>query len=158
MKKLKVKPGDILEVPVESQEFSVFCRVISEEDINANLVEFFKYPRTEKEPGLPELDISDRLFRPVFFKFTFIHMKPWKKIGSTPNYTKEVSDYKNITIAFRSSIVPELWIGGEMVECDREKLIGHEPSIVWFPENIADRIAAHVSGKLGPLDPAGPAT
>lgn len=155
MKKLSVQPGDVFAVPIElssHQTGYILGRVISEENVNAHLVEFFAKLFPELPKKVDQEVFSDRLFRPVFLKFLFTKIPKWKIISRDPNFQVAQAKYDDIRIAFDSSIPPKLWSKGKIREASREELIGLEPSIVWFPEKIVKRITAHLEGKYGPND------
>jgi len=151
MKKLKVSQGDLIKIPISTDEFIV-CRVISEEKVSAYLVEFFKtkFPSSTKTIGLEQL--GERLFRPVFFNFHFYEMEKWKVLQSNPNFNLEDADYKNIKIAFAQSLPPKIWQAGTTTPATPESLAGLETSIAWVPDSIIHRIHDHLSGKYGPFD------
>jgi Immunity protein 26 len=155
MKKLVVQSGDVFLIPLEISEKKngyVIGRVISDESVNAHLVEIFSHFYADIPTSSELKDLSSRLFRPVFLKFLFTKIDKWKVVSKNPNFHKNEVGYDSIKIAFDASIPPKLWQGGKLAPTGIESLRGLEPSIVWFPEKIVKRIAAHVRGDFGPED------
>ena len=152
MKKLKVLAGDLVRIPIDENGNFVVCRVISEENVNAHLVEVFSNVFSSQIKDVNNLELGDRLFRPVFLKFMFFDNQKWVLLKHDPNYCRTESDYENIKIAFDGAAPYELWQGGKLYPSSLDALVGLEPSIVWFPPKIVDRIVAHLAGKYGPSD------
>lgn len=151
MKKLKVAPGDVVEVPVGNDE-SILCRVISEENVSAHLVEFFSRKYKGPVKKIDGADLGPRLFRPVFMNFLFFTIPKWKIVRSDPDYTPDESDYDNIEIAFDASATPMLWKGGNLLPAKKEALKGLETSIAWIPDRLVRRISDHLAEKFKPND------
>jgi len=155
MKKLIVQPGDVFAVPISrhyTETVYILGRVISEESVNAHLVEFFSKTFSELPKKVDTEVFSNRLFRPVFFKFLFSKIPKWKIISKDPTFRVEQANYDEICIAFDSSLPPKLWSKGKVRPASREEIVGLEPSVVWFPEKAIKRIAAHLDGTYGPND------
>jgi hypothetical protein len=152
MQTLKVKPGDLVRVPIAAEGDFLVCRVISEENVNAHLVEIFRRVWPGDTKKVDPTQLGDRLFRPVFLKFMFTKIPKWKVLQSDVSYDKSMSGYERIQIAFDSSLPPELWQAGRTRSSNINELQGLEPSIVWFPEKILKRVQAHLEGSLGPDD------
>ena len=99
MKKLKVLAGDLVRIPIDENGNFVVCRVISEENVNAHLVEVFSNVFSSQIKDVNNLELGDRLFRPVFLKFMFFDNQKWVLLKHDPDYCRTESDYENIKIA-----------------------------------------------------------
>ncbi|HEU0185142.1 MAG TPA: hypothetical protein VFS27_07495 [Blastocatellia bacterium] len=154
MKKLSVRIGDIFAVPVQVETGHhgfVLGRIISEES-SWLLIEIFETLFQDVPTRVDPWMMKKRLFRPVFMKFLFTDIPKWRVIQRNPSFDKREAGYENIRIAFRYALPPLIWEQGKTRVAKAGELDGLEPSIVWFPERIATRIAAHLRGDLGPND------
>ena len=113
MKKLKVLAGDLVRIPIDENGNFVVCRVISEENVNAHLVEVFSNVFSLQIKDVNNLELGDRLFRPVFLKFMFFDNQKWVLLKHDPDYCRTESDYENIKIAFDGAAPYELWLGAQ---------------------------------------------
>jgi hypothetical protein len=64
------------------------------------LIEVFARFYMELPQSIDEVDISQRLFRPIMCSLRFAEVPRWKVLFSDPGYDKSQSDYDNIGIAF----------------------------------------------------------
>ncbi len=145
-----MRPGDLFYIPAmnENGEYGfVMARAI--EDVQPNvgyLIEVFAHFYTEPPKSLDEVDISQRLFRPIMCDTYFQDIPRWKILFNDPNYDKSQSDYDNITIAF----VPYFWQGGNRIPASEEQMKGLENSTCWRMYHIIFRVNEHLAGIFGP--------
>jgi len=143
----KVRPGDVFYIPtcdIDINPGFVLARHI--EDVSpsiGSLIEVFGKFYTAIPNGKDEVDLSERLFRPIIWDMYFFKPFPrWKILFSDPSYDRSMSDYENIGIAFDQ----KLWLGGKIIDATKAEMAAYEPSICWSVENIILRTIAHNVG------------
>lgn len=147
-----VKPGDLFYIPAINKQGIyglVMARYIELVSPGAeNLIEVFSRFYTVPPSKIEDVDISERLFRPVFCSFRFSEIPRWKILFSDASYEKSRSDYKNISFAYDS----ELWRGGAITPVKKTELAGIEHATSWRMHHIIFRVNAHLAAYLGPND------
>ncbi|MDN2700718.1 Imm26 family immunity protein [Janthinobacterium sp. SUN100] len=150
-----VKPGDVFYIPAlnPSQEQGfVMARFIENVPVNVGyLLEVFARFYTIPPACMEDIDMSQRLFRPVMTSFSFSEVPKWRVLFSDPYYDKSQSNYDDITFSF----VPYLWVGGKEIpksQCDRD-LSGIERPICWRALHLILRVNAHLAGIFNADEP-----
>lgn len=143
----RVRAGDIFYIPacdISLKSGFVVARHI--ESISPNigsLIEVFKGFYTEVPRQIDEVDLSQRLFRPIIWDMYFFKPFPrWRILFSDPLYDRSMSGYEDIGIAFDQA----LWLGGKSIKVTEPERLAYEPSICWSVENIIIRVIAHNIG------------
>ncbi|MCO7504764.1 MULTISPECIES: hypothetical protein [unclassified Pseudomonas] len=152
-----VRSGDVFYIPAMSKDGRVgfvLARFIEHVECNLGaLIEVFKNFYLEPPKNIHEVDLSERLFRPILCSLRFSEIPRWKILFSDPEYVREDSNYKDIVIELHS----ECWVGGKSVP----KAIGDrgfsrsascEGATCWRMHHIIFRVNAHLSGILGGQD------
>lgn len=143
---IKPEPGDLFYIPalnISDVNGFVLARYI--EFIKPNLgylIEVFEHFYTKPPEKKSDVDMSGRLFRPIFCSMRFSDIPKWKILFSDLDYDKSKSGYERISFAFDGSI----WTGGVSKKVKSEQLINIEPSICWRMDHIVFRTIAHLKG------------
>lgn len=143
-----VKPGDVFYIPAlnQSQEQGfVMARFIENVPVNVGyLLEVFSRFYTIPPACMEDIDMSQRLFRPVMTSFSFSEVPKWRVLFSDPDYDRSQSRYDEITFSF----VRYLWVGGKEVpksEWDQD-ISRIERPICWRTLHLILRVNAHLAG------------
>ncbi|MBV6286691.1 hypothetical protein [Pseudomonas aegrilactucae] len=148
-----IRPGDLFYIPAMSPENEVgvvVARYI--EDVPGNvgaLIEVFKKFYLNFPVGKDEVDMSERLFRPVLCSFYFSEVPRWRIFAHDRDYDRSASAYSEIVFEF----VPYLWVGGTKVW--KGELNGgdeFEKSICWRTLHLIFRVNAHLAGYFSASD------
>jgi hypothetical protein len=140
------KSGDLFYIPalnISDDNGFVLARYIDFIKPNLGyLIEVFEQFYIEPPKKKLDVNMSDRLFRPIFCSMRFSNIPKWKILFNDPDYDKEKSGYREISFAFDGSI----WRGGVTKKATSEQLMNVEPSICWRMDHIVFRTIAHLKG------------
>lgn len=147
-----VNPGDLFYIPAIDKKGTygiVMGRYIELVSPSAgDLIEVFSKFYTTPPGKIEDVDISERLFRPILCSFRFSEIPRWKILFSDILYEKSQSNYKNISFAYCS----DLWKGGTVTPAKQTELIGIERATCWRMHHVIFRVNAHLAGYLGEND------
>lgn len=152
-----VRSGDVFYIPARSSSGDsgfVLARFIEHVEFNAGaLIEVFKKFYSEPPKTLGEVDMSERLFRPILCSLRFSEIPRWKILFSDSGYERADSNYEDIIVEYYS----EYWVGGErrpkaLREHGYSKASPYEAATCWRMHHIVFRVNAHLSGFLGDQD------
>lgn len=152
-----VRSGDVFYIPAMSKEGRVgfvLARFIEHVEHNAGaLIEVFKKFYSEPPQALDEVDMSERLFRPILCSLRFSEIPRWKILFSDTGYERTDSNYENIVIEYYS----EYWRGGKrhpkaFNAHGYSDASAYEAATCWRMHHIIFRVNAHLSGFLGGQD------
>jgi len=149
------RPGDLFYIPAcreTDQQGFVIARLI--ENVPGNLgylVEVFENFYVTLPSSREDVDIRNRLFKPVLCSFRFSEVPKWRVLFSDPDYDRTQSGYDAIKFLFHSS----LWVGGK--EIAKSQLGGSlsriEEAVCWRTLHLIFRVNAHLAGVLGADEP-----
>jgi hypothetical protein len=141
-----IAPGDLFCIPALSKEGEGFvvARFIDVVSGNAGyLIEVFKKFYKALPGSLADVDVSERLFRPVLCSFNFTDIPRWRVLFQDAAYEKAQSCFADIVLEF----VPYLWVGGEKrPKGSVAEGKGLEPSVCWRTLHVIFRVNAHLAG------------
>ncbi|MFB1635378.1 hypothetical protein [Pseudomonas sp. AP-1] len=158
MKQLKsdVKPGSIFYIPAlnrDKQSGFVLARFIEHVESNAGfLIEVFSKFYSLPPKSLSEVEMSERLFRPILCSLRFSEIPRWKVLFEDLQYEPSSSGYADIVLEYHS----DLWIGGNMI---KKKLTDQgfsqganalEWATCWRMHHIVFRVNACLAGYFEP--------
>lgn len=157
MKLLKsnVQQGSIFYMPALSHDKKVgfvLARYIEHVESNAGfLIEVFSRFYSVPPRSLAEVDMADRLFRPILCSMRFSEIPRWKVLFEDPQYDKSCSGYADITFEYYSNF----WVGGATIKkspSDQGFSQGSnalEWSTCWRMHHIVFRVNACLAGFFG---------
>ncbi len=157
MKQLKsdVKPGSVFYIPALSRDKQfgfVLARFIEHIESNAGfLIEVFSKFYTSPPKSLSEVEMRDRLFRPILCSMRFSEIPRWKVLFEDFHYDPCSSGYSDIVLEYYS----DLWVGGNMVKkqlADQGFSQGTnalEWATCWRMHHIVFRVNACLAGYFG---------
>ena len=142
------KPGDLFYIPAlnaNDEPGFVIARYIELiPPALGHLIEVFAHFYTQIPASIEEVDMSRRLFRPIFCSMRFSGIPRWKILFSDPGYKKSDSHYDKIQFAFERRV----WMGGTSHPATADQLSGIEPPICWRMDHIVFRVIAHLRGAI----------
>lgn len=152
-----VRPGDVFYIPAFSSEGEVgfvLARFIEHVEHNAGaLIEVFNKFYREPPENLAQVDMVERLFRPILCSLRFSEIPRWRILFGDETYDKTDSSYADIGLEYHA----ELRVGGVRYP----KPVGlhgyancsnYETATCWRMHHIVFRVNAHLAGCLGPND------
>ncbi|WP_025113503.1 hypothetical protein [Pseudomonas sp. H1h] len=148
-------PGDFFYIPAYGemqQQGFVIARFI--ENVSGNLgylIEVFERFYTTPPGTREDVDIRNRLFKPVLCSFRFSEVPKWRVLFSDPDYDRAQSNYDDIKFLFYSS----LWVGGKDIPQSQwsGSLSIIEEAVCWRTLHLIFRVNAHLAGIFGADEP-----
>lgn len=152
-----VKAGDVFYIPAMSpvgEVGFVLARFIEQVEHNAGaLIEVFRKFYSEPPKSLAQVDMAERLFRPILCSLRFSEIPRWRILFEDDAYDRGISNYSDIKLEYHS----DFRVGGVRYSKPQgshgySNDSPYEAATCWRMHHIIFRVNAHLAGYFGPED------